>query len=66
MKLVVNNLDETIGMCDPEEEPRCDEEHELRLRFLAALAEPEDGEALSSLADEALDWERRWEADFKA
>lgn len=66
MKRVVNNLDETIGMCDPEQEPGCDEEFDLRLRFLSALAEPEPSETLLSLVSAVLDWERRWEADFKS
>lgn len=66
MKFVVNNLDETVGMCDPEEEPGCDEEFDLRLRFLDALAGSEREVALSSLVNEVLDWEGRWEADFRA
>lgn len=66
VKFVLNNLDETIGMCDPEEEPGCDEEFDLRLRFIDAIDRSERGEELQALVSEELDWERRWEVDFKS
>jgi len=64
VRSVVNNLDDTITMCDTDEEAGLEEEFELRLRFLAALTESETGGGLPELVGTILDWERRWAADY--
>lgn len=64
VRVVVNNLDETIRLCDPEGEAGCEEEHDWREKALEMLRARADRDTVDSLAAEESEWERRWRIDY--
>ena len=64
VRVVVNNLDETIRLCDPEGEAGCDEERSWRERAAEALGERASSDVVDSLAAQELAWEHRWRTDY--
>lgn len=64
VRVVVNNLDETIRLCDPDGEAGCDEEFDWREKSLEALRARASRDTLDSLIAHESEWERRWRIDY--
>jgi len=64
VRVVVNNLDETIRLCDPDGEAGCDEEFDWREKSLETLRARSSRDAVDSLVAHESEWERRWRADY--
>lgn len=64
VRVVVNNLDETIRLCDPDGETGCDEEFDWREKALEMLRSRAGRDAVDSLGAHESEWEHRWRADY--
>ena len=64
VRVVVNNLDETIRLCDPDGDAGCDEEFDWREKALEMLRARASRDTVDSLVAHESDWERRWRADY--